>query len=114
MSAEQSYVNLYQATRDSLMVASPKVMNTLRDEAINVFAEKGFPSRKVEDYRYIDVPQAFDGKDSYAMPLPTLPLGAAQSGVITLNDEALLNRFYTKIADNEDAITALNTAFSHE
>ena len=88
MSAEQSYVNLYQATRDSLMVASPKVMNTLRDEAINVFAEKGFPSRKVEDYRYIDVPQAFDGKDSYAMPLPTLPLGAAQSGDFLIDAHA--------------------------
>ena len=38
MSPEQPYVNLYQATRDSLMAASPKVMNTLRDEAIDVFA----------------------------------------------------------------------------
>ena len=114
MSPEQPYVNLYQANRDSLIAVSPKVMNTLRDEAINVFAQKGFPSRKVEAYRYIDVPQAFEGKDSYAMPQPTLPLSAAQQGVITLNDEVLLNKYYAKAADNEDAITALNTAFSHE
>ena len=114
MSPEQPYVNLYQANRDSLIAVSPKVMNTLRDEAINVFAQKCFPSRKVEAYRYIDVPQAFEGKDSYAMPQPTLPLSAAQQGVITLNDEVLLNKYYAKAADNEDAITALNTAFSHE
>lgn len=114
MSLEQSYINLYQAKRESLRASSPEVMNTLRDEAIRMFANKGFPTRKVEDYRYIDVPQAFEGKDGYTMPLPTLPLNASKQGVISLNDEALLNRYYAKVADNEDAITALNTAFSHE
>lgn len=114
MSAEQSFVSLYQANRDCLMATSPEVMNTLRDEAIAMFAQRGFPSRKVEDYRYIDVQQAFEGKEQYSMPLPTLPLNSSKQGVITLNDASLLNRYYSKIADNEDVITALNTAFTHE
>ncbi|MBO4564305.1 MAG: Fe-S cluster assembly protein SufD [Bacteroidaceae bacterium] len=114
MSLEQSYINLYQAHRESLIATSPEVMNTMRDEAIGVFAQKGFPTRKVEDYRYVDVPQAFDGKDTYMMPLPTLPLNSNKQSVISLNDESLLRRYYAKTADSEDAITALNTAFSHE
>ncbi|MBQ7685660.1 MAG: Fe-S cluster assembly protein SufD [Bacteroidaceae bacterium] len=114
MSLEQSYINLYTTHRAKLFAGAPDALNQYRDVAMETFRMQGFPSRKVEDYRYIDVNAAFDGKQTYSMPLKTTPLGETKGKPIGVNNIELLNRYYTKAADNQDPITALNTALTQE
>ena len=114
MNLEQSYIDLYTANRTKLFAGAPDTLNQYRDAAIETFRTQGFPSKKVEDYRYIDVRAAFNGKQTYPMHLTASPLGDVQSQVIGVNSTELLNRYYTKAADNQDPITALNTALTQE
>lgn len=114
MNLEQSYIDLYTANRAKLFAGAPDTLNQYRDAAIETFRTQGFPSKKVEDYRYIDVRAAFDGKQTYPMHLTASPLGDVQGQVIGVNNLELLNRYYTKAADNQDPITALNTALTQE
>ena len=59
MNAEKQYIELYEQQRELIARRSASVMNALRDEAFQCFRQAGFPSRKVERYRYTDVDAAF-------------------------------------------------------
>ena len=59
MNAEKQYIELYEQQRELIARRSAPVMNALRDEAFQCFRQAGFPSRKVERYRYTDVDAAF-------------------------------------------------------
>lgn len=59
MNSERQYIDLYQQQCELLCRHSAPVMNTVRDAAMQQFAERGFPSLKDERYRYTDVAQAF-------------------------------------------------------
>lgn len=59
MNAEQQYLDLYSQQRELIARRSAPIMNALRDEAFECFRQAGFPSRKVERYRYTDVAVAF-------------------------------------------------------
>lgn len=114
MRPEQAYIDLYKAHRTQLFAGAPEVLNQMRDVAIETFDKQGFPSVKVEDYRYMDVSKAFEGKQTYAMPLTTSPLGDTKGHPISINNMDLLKGYYAKVADNKDSITALNTALTQE
>lgn len=114
MSLEQAYIDLYKAHRTQLFAGAPNALNQMRDVAIDTFCKQGFPSKKVEEYRYIDVNEAFEGKQTYSMPLKALPLGDTKGNPIRVNNTELLNGYYAKAADNQDPITALNTALTQE
>ncbi|MBO4451603.1 MAG: Fe-S cluster assembly protein SufD [Bacteroidaceae bacterium] len=114
MSLEQSYIDLYAANRAKLLAGAPDSLNQYRDAAMEAFSTQGFPAKKVEDYRYIDVRAAFDGKQNYSMLLKATPLTAIKGNPISVNNTELLNRYYNKVADNHDPITALNTALTQE
>lgn len=55
----RQYIDLYSSNRDEICGHSADVMNALRDEAFAAFSRHGFPSRRVERYKYTDVGEAF-------------------------------------------------------
>ena len=79
---------------------SQAFLNAHRDEAAEAFMRLGFPSRKVERYRYTDVAEAF--APNYGLKLDTPP------AAISL-PEVTATRYSTLANVQNDAITALNT-----
>lgn len=59
MNSEQQYIDLFRQCRAMIDTHSVPVLNALRDQAFQDFLRLGFPTRKVERYRYTDVPAAF-------------------------------------------------------
>ena len=55
MQAEKQYINIYRECREMICRHSTDVMNGQRDEAFGRFVSSGFPTRKVERYKYTDV-----------------------------------------------------------
>lgn len=59
MSSEKQYIELYTQARDMLNAYSSAVMNAVRDTAFEDFKRQGFPSRKVERYKYTSMEKLF-------------------------------------------------------
>lgn len=59
MSSEKQYIELYSQARDMLNAHSSAVMNAVRDAAYEDFKRHGFPSRKVERYKYTNMDKLF-------------------------------------------------------
>ena len=59
MNSEQQYIDLYKECRGMICEHSSDVMNAVRDAAFEHFVAAGFPSRKVERYKYTDMQQLF-------------------------------------------------------
>lgn len=59
MSAEEQYIELYSGYRDAICRGSSSVLNAPRDGAFDALRGAGFPTRKVERYKYTDVPSLF-------------------------------------------------------
>lgn len=59
MSSEKQYIELYTQARDMLNAHSSAVMNAVRDTAFEDFKRQGFPSRKVERYKYTSMDKLF-------------------------------------------------------
>ena len=55
MSAEQQYIDFYREAAGVISQRSLPVMNAAREAAFQNFCAQGFPSRKVEGYKYSDV-----------------------------------------------------------
>jgi Fe-S cluster assembly protein SufD len=60
MASEKQYIDLYEANRQLIFDHSAKVMNDVRDAAFEDFKRQGFPSRKVERYKYTDMEELFE------------------------------------------------------
>ena len=60
MNAEQQYIELYKEARKMICDHSSDVMNAQRDAAFECFATNGFPTKKVERYKYTDVAKLFE------------------------------------------------------
>ena len=59
MSSETQYIELYKESAKLLYEHSCEVMNLPRETAMQDFERLGFPTRKVERYKYTDVETAF-------------------------------------------------------
>ena len=59
MNSEQQYMDIFTGCREMLDSHSVGAMNALRDKAFEDFTRQGFPTQKVERYKYTDVPAAF-------------------------------------------------------
>jgi len=55
MQAEQQYIQLFQECREMICQHSNGVMNAQRDAAFEWFKAHGFPTQKVERYKYTDI-----------------------------------------------------------
>jgi len=78
VSAEKQYIELFSNSRDLICRGSAPVLNALRDEAFQDFCNLGFPSTKMERYKYTDVSASF-------MPDYGLNLGRLQIPVNPYN-----------------------------
>lgn len=72
--SEKQYTDLYKQCKDLICSHSNEVMNAARDKAMSIFEQQGFPSRKVERYKYTDVGQAF--APDYGLNLSRLTIPA--------------------------------------
>ena len=70
MNSEQQYIDLYTQCREALCQHSAEPMNALRDEAFANFKRQGFPTRKVERYKYTDMAELF--KPNYGLNINRL------------------------------------------
>ena len=59
MRAEQQYIDLFSQYEAMICRNSADALNALRVKAFSDFEKKGFPNRKEEKYRYIDVEKYF-------------------------------------------------------
>ena len=59
MQSEQQYIELYEQVRELICSHAPEAMNAVRDEAFEDFRRLGFPSKKVERYKYTDMQKLF-------------------------------------------------------
>jgi len=88
MNSEQQYIDLYQQCRQMICEHSSDVMNAVRDEAFQRFAAAGFPSRKVERYKYTDMQQLFEpdyGLNLNRLTIPVDPYSAFRCDVPNLS-----------------------------
>ena len=60
MRSEQQYIDLYKEAREMIFSHAPEPMNAVRDEAFNDFVSAGFPSKKVERYKYTEIQKLFE------------------------------------------------------
>ena len=106
------YVKLYNDIRPQLERQCHAVLNAQREAAMEAFKSLGFPSRKVERYRYTDVAEAF--APDYGLSMS--PYTIKSVDYVSPISEAPIDvtPYYNKIADASDGLTALNTALAHD
>ena len=59
MNSEKQYIELYEQARQMIFDHAPEAMNAVRDKAFEDFKRLGFPSRKVERYKYTSMGELF-------------------------------------------------------
>lgn len=60
MRSEQQYIELYEQARGMIFSHASEPMNVVRDQAFEDFKAQGFPSKKVERYKYTDIQKLFE------------------------------------------------------
>ena len=112
MTSEQQYIELYREAGELIKSKSCAVMNAVRDEAFQQFMSSGFPTKKVERYKYTDVATSF--APNYGISLSPLTVKPSLY-IFNLKDAPIdVSPYYHQVADKTDAITALNTALVHD
>ncbi|MBQ1773856.1 MAG: Fe-S cluster assembly protein SufD, partial [Prevotella sp.] len=103
MQSEQQYIDLYNECREMIHGHSCQVMNALRDEAFERFRANGFPTRKVERYKYTDMQQLFEpdyGLNLNRLEIPVNPYDAFRCDVPNLSTSLYFvvnDAFYSKV-----------------
>ena len=88
MNGEKQYVDLYAHARAVIFQHGSPVMNGVRDAAFEDFKRLGFPSRKVERYRYTDMAALFApnyGLNLNRLDIPVDPYEAFKCSVPNLS-----------------------------
>ena len=85
-------------------------MNAAREAAFQTFCAQGFPSRKVERYRYTDVQSDF--APNYGISLAPLQLDDMPFCSTLSQADERLSALYGQVADAADPIVSLNTMLS--
>ena len=103
MSSEKQYIDLYNGYRQMIRERSSEVMNAVRDKAFDDFQQLGFPSKKVERYKYIDIQKIFEpdfGLNLRRLEMPLNPYEEFKCGVPNLDTSLYFvvnDSFYSKI-----------------
>ena len=101
--SEQQYIELYEQARQVIFNHAPEAMNAVRDQAFADFKALGFPSRKVERYKYTDMEQLFApdyGVNLSRLEIPVDPYQAFRCDVPNLSTLLYFvvnDAFYTKM-----------------
>ena len=88
ITSEQQYIDLYEQARQMIFAHAPEAMNAVRDEAFEDFRRQGFPSKKVERYKYTDVASLFApdyGLNLNRLEIPVDPYEAFRCDVPNLS-----------------------------
>ena len=88
MGSEQQYIDLYQQAHEMIFSHAPAEMNAVRDQAFEDFKALGFPSKKVERYKYTDVQKLFApdyGVNLNRLQIPVDPYEAFRCDVPNLS-----------------------------
>ena len=88
MQSEKQYIALYQQCRQMICDHSSEVMNAQRDAAYERFMASGFPTRKVERYKYTDMQALFApdyGLNLNRLTIPVDPYHAFRCDVPNLS-----------------------------
>ena len=88
MGAEQQYIDLYEQAREMIFSHAPEAMNAVRNEAFEDFRRQGFPSKKVERYKYTDIQKLFTpdyGVNLNRLEIPVDPYKAFRCDVPNLS-----------------------------
>ena len=88
MASEQQYIELYEQARQMIFDHASEAMNAVRDEAYERFVSNGFPSRKVERYKYTDIQKLFEpnyGLNLNRLTIPVDPYNAFRCDVPNLS-----------------------------
>ena len=102
MSSEQQYIELYEQCREIIWQHGSSVMNAERDAAFRRFKAEGFPSKKVERYKYTDMQELFApdyGLNLKRLDIPVNPYDAFRCDVPNLSTWLYFvvnDAFYTK------------------
>ena len=100
--SEQQYIDLYMECREMICGHSSEVMNAVRDDAFEHFVSAGFPSKKVERYKYTDIQKLFApnyGLNLNRLDIPVDPYQAFRCDVPNLSTSLYFvvnDMFYTK------------------
>ena len=73
MNSEQQYIQLFEECRGMIDAHAAPVLNEARTEAFDHFRQNGFPTRKVERYKYTDMGALF-AKEDYGLNLNRLDI----------------------------------------
>ena len=87
-SSEKQYIDLYEQARQMIMDHAPEAMNAVRDQAFEDFRSQGFPTKKVERYKYTDVQKLFEpdyGVNINRLQIPVDPYEAFHCDVPNLS-----------------------------
>ena len=102
MNSEQQYIDLYTQCSGIINAHSAPVMNALREQAFADFRRMGFPTRKVERYKYTDVAKLFEpdyGLNLNRLDIPVNPYDAFRCDVPNLSTSLYFvvnDSFYTR------------------
>ena len=102
MSSEKQYIELYEQCREMIFEHSSDVMNAQRDAAFERFNQGGFPTRKVERYKYTDIQKLLEpdyGLNLNRLEIPVNPYDAFRCDVPNLSTSLYFvvnDGFYTQ------------------
>ena len=88
MNSENQYIDLYKQARQMIFDHAPESMNAVRDQAFEDFSKQGFPSKKVERYKYTDIQKLFEpdyGVNLSRLQIPVDPYEAFRCDVPNLS-----------------------------
>ena len=103
MASEQQYIDLYEQARQMVFDHAPEAMNAVRDQAFEDFKAQGFPSKKVERYKYTDLQKLFApdyGVNINRLEIPVDPYEAFHCDVPNLSTSLYFvvnDAFYHKV-----------------
>ena len=103
MSSEKQYIDLYNQCKGMINKHAPQVLNDLRDKAFDDFCRLGFPSNKVERYKYTDMQKIFEpdyGLNLNRLEIPVNPYDVFKCDVPNLSTSLYFvvnDSFYDKM-----------------
>ncbi len=101
MQSEKQYIDLYNETQGMIKQHSCDVLNKVRNKAFEDFKRQGFPTKKMERYKYTDISKLFApdyGLNLQRLKMPINPYEEFKCDVPDLNTSLYFvvnDQFYT-------------------
>ena len=102
MQSEKQYIDLYTEAQQLIKEHAAPVLNEVRDKAFEDFRRQGFPTKKVERYKYTDMQKLFEsdyGLNLNRLEIPVDPYETFKCDVPNLSTSLYFivnDQFYTK------------------